>query len=67
MLTILTPTEAGETGPVQTTDLVSVRETSSDLTNTEQRKEVEGRTWAGVCRSCRTQEVCQLRVLLHNK
>ncbi len=37
------------------TDLASVTEMSSDCTNIEQRKEVEGKTWAGVCRSCHKQ------------
>lgn len=35
----------------QNTNLVSVTEMSRDCTNIEQRKEAEGRTWAGVCRS----------------
>lgn len=35
----------------QKTDLESVTEMSSDWTNMEQRNEVEGRTWAGVCSS----------------
>lgn len=39
-------------GPLrQNTDLESVIEMSRDWTNIEQRNEVEGRTWAGVCRS----------------
>lgn len=37
----------------KTTDLESVTEINRDCTNMEQRKEVEGKTWAGVCRSCR--------------
>lgn len=46
----------------KTTDLESVTEINRDCTNMEQRKEVEGKTWAGVCRSCRPKKQKQNKV-----
>lgn len=45
------------------TDLESVMEISRDCTNMEQRKEVEGRTWAGVCRSWNSDNIQTLQTV----